>query len=95
MSAVLIQNKRLYLHDGMIVLIRIWKLPANNAERPHGLKYSLFYGRPGERIVGHDDELGKGDHRHHRDRKEHYAFTTMEKLIADFWADVRKEIGNE
>jgi hypothetical protein len=95
MSAVLIQNRRLYLHDGMIVLIRIWKLPANNAERPYGLKYSLFYGRPGERIVGYDDERGKGDHRHHRDREEHYAFTTMEKLIADFWADVRKEIGNE
>jgi hypothetical protein len=93
-SAALIQNRRLHLRDGTIIQIRIWKLPIGNAERPHGSKYSLFYGRPGERIVGYDNERGKGDHRHYRDREERYAFTTMEKLIADFWADVRKETGN-
>jgi len=93
-SAILIQNRRLHRPDGTIVQIRIWKLPAESDERPHGLKYSLFYGRTGERIVGYDNERGKGDHRHYRDREERYAFTTMEKLIADFWADVRKEIDN-
>jgi hypothetical protein len=28
-------------------------------DRPHGLKYSLFYGRPGERIIAYDNETGK------------------------------------
>jgi hypothetical protein len=93
-SAILIQNRRLQLRDGTIIQIKIWKLPTGTDERPHGLKYSLFYGRPGERIVGYDNERGKGDHRHYRDREERYAFTSMERLIADFWADVRKEIGN-
>lgn len=93
-SAILIQNRRLHLRDGTIIQIRIWKLPAKTDERPHGLKYSLFYGRPGERIVGYDNERGKGDHRHYRDHEEPYAFTTMEKLIVDFWDDVRKETGN-
>ena len=94
MKAVLIQNRRLDLHDGAIIQIRIWRLPDKSKERPHGLKYSLFYGRPGERIIGYDNERGKGDHRHCRDQESPYAFSTMEQLIADFWADVKKEIEN-
>ncbi len=93
--AVLIQDRRLNLHGGWIVQIRIWKLPAASRERPHGLKYSIFFGRRGERLVGYDNERGKGDHRHYRDREEPYAFTTMEKLVADFWNDVTREIGDE
>ena len=93
--AVLIQDRRLNLHGGWIVQIRIWKLPAASRERPHGLKYSLFFGRRGERLVGYDNERGKSDHRHYRDREEPYAFTTMEKLVADFWNDVTREIGDE
>ena len=93
--AVLIQDRRLNLHGGWIIQIRIWKLPAASDERPHRLKYSLFFGRKGERIVGYDNERGKGDHRHLRDREEPYAFTTMEKLVADFWNDVRREIDDE
>lgn len=54
----------------------------------HNLKYSLFYGRPGERLVAYDNERGKGDHRHHRDREESYAFTSIERPLADFRADV-------
>ncbi|WP_454848739.1 toxin-antitoxin system TumE family protein [Rhizobium binxianense] len=68
-----------------------WRLPAASSERPHGLKYSLFYGRPAERIVCYDNEAGKGDHRHYGDREEPYAFTTVDKLISDFEADVLHE----
>ena len=39
------------LASGHILQIRIWLLPERTDERPHGLKYSLFFGRPGERIV--------------------------------------------
>jgi Family of unknown function (DUF6516) len=54
----------------------------------HHLKYSLFYGRPGQRLVGYDNERGKGDHRHLGDAEEPYIFTTSEALIEDFLADV-------
>lgn len=77
--------------DGNMVEMTIWRLPSPDAQRPHGLKYSLFYGRPGERIVGYDNETGKGDHRHYRGREEPYAFVDVETLVADFLADVRKE----
>jgi hypothetical protein len=93
--AILLQNRRLDLANGIIIQIKIWHLPHPSDERPHGLKYSLFYGRKGERIIGYDNEAGKGDHRHYRDREEPYLFTTMEKLVADFWDDVKKEIADE
>jgi hypothetical protein len=92
MVAVLIENRKLTLDDGAIIQIRIWRLPAATAERPHGLKYSLFYGRPGERIIGYDNEAGKGDHRHYRGKEKSYRFTTYENLIRDFMDDVRKEL---
>jgi uncharacterized protein DUF6516 len=50
---------------------------------------SLFYGRNDVRLIGYDNEAGKGDHRHHGDREEVYQFTTPEKLMLDFLADVR------
>jgi hypothetical protein len=89
--AILIESQKLVLDDGAIIQIRIWRLPAATRERPHRLKYSLFYGRPGERIVGYDNELGKGDHRHYRDRGEPYRLSNYETLIRDFMNDVRKE----
>ena len=74
-----------------LVQIRIWRLPRKTPERPHGLKYSLFYGMRGERIIGYDNEAGKGDHRHIRGIQEPYDFSSYEQLVRDFFADVRKE----
>jgi len=93
MRATLIEHRKLFLETGAIIEIRVWRLPAPTAERPHGLKYSLFYGRAGERIVGYDNEAGKGDHRHYRNREESYPFRDFETLLADFWRDVRKDLG--
>jgi hypothetical protein len=94
-DAILIEDRKLLLDSGAIVQIKIWQLPEATKERPHRLKYSLFYGRPGERVVGYDNEAGKGDHRHYREREEPYRFTTYQNLLADFWQDVRKEIEHE
>jgi hypothetical protein len=88
----LIHRKRRF-SDGSIIEIKIWLLPQASGERPHGLKYSLFYGNAEERIVGYDNESGKGDHRHYRDRQEPYRFSTMDCLISDFEQDVLKERG--
>ena len=60
-NAVLFYRDKAVLPDGAIVKMTIWRLPEQTRERPHGLKYSLFYGRAGERIVGYDNEAGKGD----------------------------------
>ena len=87
-KARLIFRDRLLLEDGAIVEMRIWQVPESVPASTHGLKYSLFYGYPGRRVVAYDNERGKGDHRHLDDVEQPYAFTTVEALIDDFLADV-------
>ncbi len=72
----------------------IWQLPQATTERQHELKYSLFYGRDGQRLVGYDNERGKGDHKHIGAGETRYRFLSIEKLVADFLADVER-INNE
>ena len=76
--------------DGLIVEMVIWKLPKTTKDRPHGLKYRLFYGRDGLRIVGYDNERGKGDHKHINEVEVPYKFVSVEKLVADFLADIER-----
>ncbi|MFM8462658.1 MAG: DUF6516 family protein [Burkholderiaceae bacterium] len=78
------------LPDGSIIEMVIWRLPQSTEDRPHGLKYRLFYGRDGKRIVGYDNERGKGDHKHLYDKEKRYRFISIEKLVADFLADVER-----
>lgn len=68
----------------------IWKLPKPTKDRPHGLKYRLFCGRDGLRIVGYDNARGKGDHKHINELEVPYKFITVEKLVADFLADIER-----
>ena len=76
--------------DGAIVEMLLWRVPSPVPPSVHGLKYSLFYGRPGVREIGHDNEREKGDHRHYRGAETASAFTT-----ADFWSDVRALRGDK
>ncbi|HUA98952.1 MAG TPA: DUF6516 family protein [Terracidiphilus sp.] len=68
----------------------LWRVPTPVAASRHDLKYSLFYGRPGVREVGYDNERGKGDHRHFLGAETAYAFVSVKKLMADFWSDVKR-----
>lgn len=86
--AVRLYHAREAFADGTIMEISIWRLPGRSEERPHGLKYSLFFGVPGERWVGYDNERGKGDHKHIFDEQSPYAFSDIDRLLDDFMADV-------
>ncbi len=90
MKAVLAYHDKQVLPDGTIVEMKIWKVPKPVPGSGHELKYSLFYGRKGERLVCYDNERGKGDHRHIKGKEESYSFTSVEKLIEDFTADIRR-----
>lgn len=89
MKADLLFHQRIDYDDGAIVEMVIWRVPIPVNPTTHDLKYSLFYGRPGVREVGYDNERGKGDHRHLQGTESPYIFTTAEQLMADFWSDVR------
>jgi hypothetical protein len=71
------------------------RVPSPVRPSTHDLKYSLFYGRAGTREVGYDNERGKGDHRHFQETEMTYRFRTVERLMADFWFDVRTLRGDE
>ncbi|MBI4185263.1 MAG: hypothetical protein HY521_14825 [Proteobacteria bacterium] len=89
MKADLIFHQRIDYDDGAIVEMAIWRVPAPVPPSGHDLKYSLFYGRSGVREVGYDNERGKGDHRHFRGLEAPYSFSGVERLMVDFWSDVR------
>jgi hypothetical protein len=89
MKARKLYHSKTLLSDGAILEMIIWDVPQPLLGSTHRYKYSLFYGYPGERIVGYDNERGKGDHKHIREHEEAYAFSTVEKLIKDFLKDVQ------
>jgi hypothetical protein len=70
--------------DGAIAEMVLWRVPKPVPSSRHDLKYSLFYGRSGEREVCYDNERGKGDHRHFKNVETAYTFSTVEKSMADF-----------
>lgn len=89
MAADLLFHQKFSFGDDRTVEMKIWRVPQPVPDSVHAFKYSLFFGRAGQRIVGYDNERGKGDHRHYFDREEPYPFTTVEQLMPDFLADVR------
>jgi Family of unknown function (DUF6516) len=88
MKAQLVIRDRRIFEDGFLIEIVIWKVPEPVPPTTHGLKYSLFYGQRGRRLVGYDNERGKGDHRHYGSVEEVYAFSSLENLLDDFERDV-------
>jgi hypothetical protein len=90
MAARLLQHDRLVFEDGTILEMVIWQLSEPVRGSAHSYKYRLFYGRPGKRLVGYDNERLKGDHRHVGSVEGPYRFTTVEALVHDFLADVAK-----
>ena len=75
--------------DGTILELSIWVLPHSLPPSQHLFRYRLFFGRPGNRLVGFDNERGKGDHKHIREVESPYVFTTPDALVQDFLADVK------
>jgi hypothetical protein len=74
--------------DGAILEVVVWKLPTPVPPTEHGYKYRAAYVVDGVRVVGFDNERGKGDHCHMDGSEMPYTFTSVEQLIEDFIAAV-------
>jgi hypothetical protein len=74
--------------DGAILEMVIWKVPKPVPPTDHGYKYRAVYVVDGVRIVGFDNERGKGDHCHLDGGEVPYTFTGVDQLIEDFIAAV-------
>ena len=90
-SEKLFHEKRI-LSDGAVIEMVIWRLPSPVLGSLHGYKYRLYFGRAGTRIVGFDNERGKGDHKHIDGVETAYVFTTVDQLVADFLNEVKRRL---
>ena len=94
MQAKLITRFKNVTPEGAILELVVWKVPAPVPPSDHGYKYSAVYVVDGVRVVGFDNERGKGDHCHLDGIEMPYAFVSVEKLVEDFIAAVaaRREL---
>jgi hypothetical protein len=88
MRAMLILDDRYPQGAHAFVAVRVLRVPTRVSGSAHDLKYSLAYVVEGECVLRFDNEAGKGDHFHRSGVEEPYAFTSLEQLLADFWAAV-------
>ncbi len=89
MRATLLYRHKLTFDDGAIIDIILWRLANPLYGCSHHFKYRLYFGYPGQRIVGYDNERGKGDQRHLQGEQIAYDFVSPSKLIDDFLADIK------
>jgi len=87
MKASLIYKEKRKHNNGFIEVV-IWNVPKPVPPSEHPFKYSLVYIVNGDRVVGYDNERGKGDHKHIGSQEFSYAWESPSKLMADFMIDV-------
>ena len=88
MPAELITRFKDITADGALLEVVIWKVPKAVPPSDHRYKYRAVYVVDGVRIVGFDNERGKGDHCHLDGEQVPYVFKNAEQLIEDFIAAV-------
>jgi len=88
MAAQLITAIKNINPDGSLLEIVIWKVPKPVPPTEHGYKYRAVYVVDGVRIVGFDNERGKGDHCHIDGKELPYAFKGVDQLLEDIIAAV-------
>ena len=90
MKAVELVRTRVTFAEAAFAELVLWQVPKPIAGSAHRFKYRLAYVVHGACVVRYDNEVGKGDHRHFNGRESAYAFTTPEKLVADFQRDIAR-----
>jgi hypothetical protein len=90
MEAELLLHRRDVLSDTAFVERVVWLLPRTLPASAHRFKYRLALVVNGECVLRYDNEAGKGDHRHMYGREEGYEFAGIDRLLADFRADVER-----
>jgi hypothetical protein len=86
-AEALVRERHVIAEDAFVEIV-IWRGPGAVQGSSHQFKYRLALVAAGECVLRYDNESGKGDHRHLGNVETVYSFSSYEKLLADFWADV-------
>ncbi|HEU4344391.1 MAG TPA: DUF6516 family protein [Candidatus Binatia bacterium] len=87
-KAELLLHERHQIDTHAFAEIKVWRVPGPVRASEHQYKYSLAYVEKGDCVLRYDNEAGKGDHFHKEGEDLRYTFTTVEKLLADFWSAI-------
>jgi len=89
-KATLITRFKDVTPDGGLIELVVWRLPKPVPPCKHRFKYRLVFVLHGERVVGFDNERGKGDQCHIAGEEREYAFVGLTQLVEDFIAEVER-----
>jgi len=94
--AALVLREKSIDERGNILEVVIWRVPTTSRS-PSGVRYRLALIRQGDEhpSVLYDNHSPKGHHRHIADVEEPYEFFDVDRLLADFSADVRRIMGDD
>jgi hypothetical protein len=90
MKAVELLHRRVAYSEVAFAELVLWQLSAPMPGSNHRYKYRLAFVVESVCVLRYDNESGKGDHRHYGSTEKTYAFSTPEKLIADFQRDIAR-----
>jgi len=91
-KAMLIYEYKSVFADGSNMEMVIWEVPWPIKGSLHSYKYRLYWGRHDVRMVGYDNERGKGDHCHLDGKERPYEFSSVDALLEDFYSEVYKRM---
>ena len=90
MRARLLLDRRTIVTPSAFVEMVIWKVPQPLAGGTHHYKYRLALVAENVCVLRYDSEAGKGDHIHRGKLESRCRYRDVDRLVADFLADVRK-----
>ena len=91
MAAAEVLREKTTDEQGNVREMVIWRV-APNPRQPEGIRYHLALVLAGEKqpAVLYDNHHPKGHHRHIEGVEEPYQFVDVDRLLADFMADVMR-----
>ena len=90
MAAALLLRTRIIFADNAFAELVLWRVTTRLPGSMHSFKYRLAYVVDQQCVLRYDNEAGKAGHRHRGNSERGYRFTTPEKLIDDFQADIKR-----
>ncbi len=90
MQATLITDHKEVFSNGDSLHMVIWRVPKPVPPCGHDFKYRLAYVAGGQRVIGFDNERGKGDHSHIEASERPYVWSGVDQLVEDFIVEVEK-----
>jgi hypothetical protein len=90
MRAAALVRRRVVVASDAFVEVVVWRVGEPVSPSRHSFTYRLAYVVAGQCVIRYDNERGKGDHRHFGARQRPYDFTSPDRLMVDFTADIAR-----